>query len=180
MNRQQCQSHIDNTILKAHEIFGDKMLPLYDVTVDYFSKGRSAGMAGYKWGIGATRIPNTLEFNEILMNENGDAFINTIIHEVAHHVTVLLYPNAKQSHGPEFKWVMSKLGGRPNTYHQYDVSNTKGNKRKRYIYTCSADCNTQHKISAHLHTKIKNKTTITRICTKCCKPILFAGKVIEI
>jgi len=49
----------------------------------------------------------------------------TIAHEIAHHITRKLYPNAAQAHGPEFRYVMSQIGYKGDTYHTMDVSAAK-------------------------------------------------------
>ena len=41
----------------------------------------------------------------------------TIAHELAHHICHHLYPDCKQWHGPEFRWVMMQIGYDGNTYH---------------------------------------------------------------
>lgn len=41
----------------------------------------------------------------------------TIAHELAHHITAVLYPKASQWHGVEFRAVMQSIGYRGDTYH---------------------------------------------------------------
>lgn len=41
----------------------------------------------------------------------------TIAHELAHHITAILYPKARQWHGVEFRAVMQSIGYRGDTYH---------------------------------------------------------------
>lgn len=41
----------------------------------------------------------------------------TIAHEIAHHIVAFKYPNAKQNHGPEFRWVMQSIGYDGLTHH---------------------------------------------------------------
>ncbi len=152
-NRSWCCMQVVNVLIKANDIWN---LDLDVPSIDFYSKGKVAGTARC--------ISWRLEFNEILMDENKDSFIQTIIHEVAHLVTHKLYPNAKQNHGPEFKYVITKLGGEAKTYHNYDVSNVPGKKQQRHQYKC-VGCGKVMQISTTLHNRL-HRDVVYR--TRCC------------
>lgn len=41
----------------------------------------------------------------------------TIAHELAHHIAHCIWPQSKQWHGPEFRFVMDAIGMNGDTYH---------------------------------------------------------------
>jgi SprT protein len=93
-----------------------------------------------------------IELSEQLFLENIESFFeNTIPHEVAHILTEILYPNAKQDHGPEWKSVMRELGIEPVRCHNYDTSSCYNDTRIRYNCVCS----THHLLSKIRHNKAK-------------------------
>lgn len=49
----------------------------------------------------------------------------TIAHEIAHHITHCMFPNAKQWHGTEFRFVMQAIGYDGNTYHYMNCKDAK-------------------------------------------------------
>jgi SprT protein len=66
---------------------------------------------------------NLIELNFQLFDKYTEAFFNrTIPHEAAHLITRILFPKAKQAHGPEWRHVMNILGVDSSTYHKYDIS----------------------------------------------------------
>lgn len=102
-----------------------------------------------------------INLNPVFLNVYKDEFIqSTVVHEFAHIATRILYPFAKQSHGPEFKKTMRLLGSTPRTYHQYSAEHLENagielkvkRRQKRYTYMCR--CRT-HQISASRHNKMK-------------------------
>jgi SprT protein len=133
--------------------------------VSFFNKTRRAGWCNY--------FTNEVGFNEILARDNWTEFENTVIHEIAHLATNNLFPNAKQYHGPEFRWVMRQMGGSGETYHNYDVSSVKKDRKaqKRYVYKCSCQ---EHKISGRKHSAIKNGSVYR--CVKCRDTIKYTMK----
>lgn len=177
MNRSECVTHTENVIIRAHDMFGDAMLPLYDLKINFFQRGVAGGFArfmrskakGYISGI-------SIDFNEILMQENSEDFINTIIHEISHHVTGLLFPFAKP-HGSEFKSIMLLLGGDGKRCHSYKTDSVK-QQVKKFLYRCPNGCET-YQVSAHLHTKLQNHNTRRCCCKKCRSRVIFSHPVIE-
>lgn len=127
-------------------------------TVNFFSKGKHAGLA--------YRHAHVVEFNETLMRENSSNFEKTVVHEIAHRATFQLFFNAKQQHGPEFKYVFQTLLDRLNineqatTYHSFNISTVA--RDRQYVYRCSNGC--EHQVGAIVHRKIQQGEV--RICVK--------------
>lgn len=166
MNREQIIENVNSVISKVNSI--NLLNETFSVDkIDFFSKGRSAGLANFRL--------NLLKFNEVLAKENSESFMNTIIHEVAHLVAKKKYPNMKQHHGPEWKSVFIKLGGNGQTYHSYDISSVV--KTKQFIYTCGCK-DKELKISKIKHTRMSNNATVYH-CVQCKHTIKFTGKEIN-
>lgn len=113
-------------------------------SVEFFDSSVVAGRAHYR--------EHKVSFNTTLAGENSEAFMNTIIHEMAHLVTRMKYPNVKQSHGPQFKSIFISMGGNGKRCHSYDVSTVKREVVRTYVvYKCSCR---EHNITAATHKKI--------------------------
>lgn len=111
-----------------------------------------------------------IELNEVLFLENVEQFFSrTIPHEVAHVITRIIYPHAKQAHGPEWRNVMSMLGVDDNTRcHSYDVSSVvKPRLSEKFTYVCS--CDRPLILSKIMHNKIQRGSV--RICMVCKTPV---------
>ena len=79
-------------------------------------------------------VQHMVEFSAELMWEHTEHFVrDTIPHEVAHIVTNLIFPNAKQHHGPEWKSMLEWLlnGAEAKTYHT--LTNTVHAARKAKV-----------------------------------------------
>jgi SprT protein len=152
---------------KVHEVIAhaNKIYPNLNMavpTVAFFSRGRVAGRAYW--------VRHHLEFNEVLARENPESFHETVIHEIAHLVTHKVFADAKQAHGPEFKYVDQSLGGRGTRCHSYDVSSVATKKRKvRYEVKCS--CQT-HWVTKSVVSNINNP--YRKISCKTCKSGVMA------
>ena len=87
------------------------------------NKSNIAGFA-YRW-------EKKVEFNLRFAEEQD--FETTIMHELAHIVQYLVYPFAKQAHGPEFKSIMKTMGFSDRTYHSYNVKEAKSKKLEKLL-----------------------------------------------
>jgi SprT protein len=143
-----------------------KIRDLATPTVSFFSKGSTAGRAWYH--------RHLVEFNDVLAAENGEKFINTVKHEIAHLITNVTYPLAS-AHGVQFKSVMRMLGGDGERCHTYDVSSVKNVRlKKRVEYACACR---SHNMTTQAHKKvITGKVRYT--CKKCGQTLQSTGKVI--
>ncbi len=112
-----------------------------------------------------------LRINTVLAEDNLEEYLTNVIpHEMAHLVTHVIYGNV-QSHGREWKGVMSGCYGlRPSRTHNMDVSKVKRTTRKhRYMCGCR-----EHMISTVMHNKISRGQT-TRMCRHCRMIIQYVG-----
>lgn len=158
---------IDELISKADKIWSNSSLSTLSIDVSYRTDmGNTAGYAH------SGKDKNQVEFNAYLILTNLEDFLSdTIPHEVAHIITDRLYPNAKQSHGPEWKSVMQKLGFNPVRRHSYDTSVIPGNKNK-FRYVCTG-CETpiQFLLSKLIHKRILEGNN--RKCCRCNTRIFY-------
>ena len=115
-------------------------LPGHELKIPFSFRTDMKGIAGRAHCYSNKRI----ELSEQLFLENVEEFfLHTIPHEVAHILAVILYPDAKQHHGPEWKSVMRELGVEPVRCHNYDTSSCY--KDTRFRYNCA--CSTHHLLS---------------------------------
>jgi len=157
LNRTEIIAAVDKAHEKAKAAFNWKE---DKPSIGFFSKSATAGLAK-AW-------QNRLEFNEVLAKENPTDFENTVIHEYAHLVTRKLFPRAKQSHGPEFKSVMRRMGGQPNTYHSYNVDSVVKRKTKtRYEVKCGCSKHWVTKRVAEMTRLVKNPI-FCKLCKGAC------------
>jgi predicted SprT family Zn-dependent metalloprotease len=106
-----------------------------------------------------------IELGEDFLEDYGQEFIdNTVVHEAAHAIVRLVYPNAKQDHGPEFRAVMRGFGASTETKHDYKPRVD----AKRHVYQCA--CQT-HYVSTTKHNRIKSGRTYYRC--KFCATVIF-------
>ena len=107
---------------KAEEIYG---VPLTFPIISFRLKGRRAGYA----------VPahNKIAFNNDMLHQNGDAFINdTVGHEAAHLIAYSVYGYNIEPHGKEWKKVMITVCGQsPTRCHTYEVKT-----KNEYICKC--------------------------------------------
>ena len=104
-----------------------------------------------------------IELNEPLFLSNIDGFFaRTIPHEVAHLLQTITYPAAKQSHGPEWRHIMSLLGVDNKRTHSYDVSVCTKIERFRYVCGCT---NRTFNVTKILHNKMQKGQK--RFCNTC-------------
>ena len=106
-----------------------------------------------------------IELNEQLFLENTEQFFSrTIPHEAAHLITHIIYPKAKQSHGPEWRSVMNLLGVEDiKRCHSYDVSSVVQRVTQKFTYVCA--CDRKLSLTKIMHNKIRNGSH--RKCVVC-------------
>ena len=103
-------------------VFGAKMpsYPQFDAT----SKG--IGNAGMYYPRTRTVWINLAYFH----GGGHESLRETIAHELAHHIVEFMYPQSKQYHGPEFKYVMNQIGYDGDRCHRMNVGMAKSVARK--------------------------------------------------
>ena len=133
----------------ATEEFIDKWNSEQNANIPYIKhkfdlRGKVAGQFWY------STSSSWFRWNLPVAEQNSDDYlVQTVGHEVAHHITRTVYPHAT-SHGWEWKNVMRQLGLEPARYHNYAVTPARIVKRP-FKYLCP--CGDTHKITA---TKFKN------------------------
>lgn len=149
--------------------YWDKACTLYPAlrgvacpAVEYFSKGVKAGQAMIRL--------HKVRFNEVLAAENGEAFDDTISHEVAHIAQYIMHPRS-QPHGAEFKRIHRALGGSGNTYHSYNVASVKRYRKGSKVFTCG--CN--RKIVLTPEKSLSAMVYKNIICTVCKSKVEYLG-----
>lgn len=160
------QSEIRSKLQEIVEL-GKSKFPTWSGIIGEVGFVASGVVAGRAW-----RQSKNLEFNLVLAGRAGSTFIQTIAHEVAHLITFELYPFAKQGHGPEFRWVMDRMGFEGSTYHKYDTAGLKRTYTKvRHVGVC--DCG-QHMLTTTVFNRIK--TGVTYKCRRCSGKIAITNK----
>lgn len=110
----------------------------------------------------------TVHLNDVLLSTLNEITIKqTIIHEIAHHLTPILFPNHKQAHGPEFKRIDKSLGGLGRAkapVDDFDAFEVASSTRKITTFEYICLCQT-FKITKNRHTRILNGAKYH--CGKC-------------
>jgi SprT protein len=132
--------------------------------IQYRSIGRGiAGTASY--------ATSTLTFDPFYIEQNPKAYMaRTVPHEVAHLLTRMLYPEAKQHHGPEWRAIMKRLGAEATTYHSYDTTNAPGRHARDHVYKCACR---QFNLTKKMHNSIQNGNS--RRCLSCKGSLTYVG-----
>lgn len=117
-----------------------------EIKVEFNLKGTAAGM--YCHNCGGTK--KRFRFNMDIYKLNRNNMDQTIIHEVAHYVTVEKYGFLKKvkPHGKEWKHVMSMMGGIPKRCHNLKMPKS---TKEKFEYYCK--CRTVW-VSKTLHKRI--------------------------
>src|SRR5690606_25464272 len=98
---QKVEDKILETYLNAQEKF-NVIFEIPKLSFD-IRGARVAGRANY--------ADNLIKINPSFLIEHPEEMLNrTIGHECVHLICHKLYPNAKQAHGPEWKYLMRSLG----------------------------------------------------------------------
>ncbi len=154
---QELKDRVNAKIIECTEkILGKERASRFSFPVTYRTDlKRVAGFAYFE----ELRI----ELNEqLLLNNIETFFVTTIPHEVAHLLQAILYPAAKQVHGPEWRSIMTYLGSPISRTHSYDTSVCTAGERFRYVCNCE---NKTFKVTKILHNKMQKGQK--RYCDTC-------------
>ena len=160
----QVEDKVLETLLTAQRVFGRTFeLP----KVEFKDMGRTAGKAYYH--------DNKIVLSPTLLEENQDTFIErTVIHECGHLINRHVFPFAKQSHGPEWRSVMRRLGSEDvSRCHSYDTSSV-AQSRDKWLYTCG--CGKRFEFGAARHRRAQSGQYR---CGKCKSPCVYTGGVLR-
>jgi len=123
-----------------------------------------------------------IELNEQLFLANREAFFKqTIPHELAHLVVEILYPDAKQAHGPEFRRLMAFWGFDSSTRIKYDreAAGIEIRKQPLYVYECACETQTNiFKFSSTIHKRIEQGDH--RRCRSCHERVVYTGITLNV
>ena len=147
---------------KAHELYGFDVEP----TVSWDLRGLTAGQALYE------RMH--VRLNSKIAAAEGEAFRQTVGHEVAHLVTYWRWDKAGRRrklrhHGLEWQSVMRALGYEARRCHNY-ASAERVRKVKRYTYVCR--CGIPHTLSSRKHSVMQmadRHLSVGGFFCACCK-----------
>jgi len=118
------------------------------------------------------RMSHVIELNPKLLID-AIKFKRTLVHELAHAVTIELWPRSKH-HGREWKAVMRYMLAEPARCHCYDTSHIKRRQTRAEIQ-CS--CGKIFTLSKNCYTRMTNGTTGYR--HKECKRNLIDAKFVR-
>lgn len=147
-------------------LFRNFTMPTFKIS--FAMRGRSAGQICFRRGVMGNY---DIRYNNTLLQENGDTFLNrTVPHEAAHIVAREVYGDRIRAHGREWKSVMVAFGIDPDEVtrcHSYDTANS-ARTMQRYSVFCN--CMT-HEITATRFNKMLRGNIYT--CRKCKTPLLM-------
>ena len=133
--------------------------------------------SGKRVGAWAFSKRNLIQFNAhfFQFKNNWDDIVNqTTPHEIAHLICDLLFPSAKQAHGPEWRYVASKLGIEPRRCHNMEGVKEYKPQPRPYIYWCLG-CKKEFKLTGIKHSRILNGTNY--FCGACRGKIVFVRQL---
>lgn len=142
------QAKLQEVEQKAFSIF---RFPIGIIRWEYNSNlpCKTAGLA-YRSKVAFDLNPRYVEsHSEQLLNE-------TVPHEIGHLVCFKVYPYAKQGHGPEFRYILRRLGypDAARTYHDYKRDDDPVKSRHpRYPVLC-AKCGERMELTARMISKL--------------------------
>ena len=157
---QQCFDYFFEIVRKAEELYSKDF---DDIILEIDEKPLRKNVLAFY-----TPNTKTVHLNNVLLSTLSEITIKqTIIHEIAHHLTPILFPEHKQAHGPEFKRIDKSLGGLGRAKapaDDYDAFQRASTTRKTTTFEYICLCRTHH-ITKNRHTRILNGQTY--ICGKC-------------
>ena len=134
---RQCQA-------EARRLFPDFRLYDAQLPVVFVRSGRIAGMAKRKKDV------YNLEFSvEAILKDREEMLTNTIPHEMAHIVDMVLH-GGRSSHGPRWQHIVQALGG--STERTHDIPLQKARRSRKYIY--KASCGTEVEVGPRHHKSV--------------------------
>jgi SprT protein len=168
---------LQEKVIEAVKFYVDLANELYDLglnvpEISFNMRGRAAGQ--FK----GNSFKPTVRFNRILLEENGQAFIDqTVPHEVAHYVIFEKHgskrtrPRNIRPHGWEWQKIMRDFGCSPKRCHSYDTSNSRQGRRsfprRQFVYACACQ---EHKVGPARHRRIQTRER-TYTCRNCGTPL---------
>lgn len=155
---------------------GQTIFPINIPDIQFKVKGLVAGYASLNFHTGSC----TLDFNEAIMEDNFDDFVDrTVPHEVAHYCSMLLKGQIKRGskteyHGAHWRSIMRFFGVDDiKRCHSYRVDKANRKMRRRFSYKC--DCGYDHQLATVTHNRIQREQK-SFICKDCRSTLTWTGK----
>ncbi|EED35255.1 protein SprT [Luminiphilus syltensis NOR5-1B] len=129
------------------------------ITVRFDLRGSAAGMfcarSGERW----------IRFNPWLFAKDWQRHASdTVLHEVAHYGVHMAYPpRSVRAHGPEWRSLVSQLGGSPAATFDDNLEGVPTRRQRRHRYHCG--CQT-HWLSSTRHNRVLRRKA-TYHCVQC-------------
>lgn len=139
-------SHAEKTIAKL-ESMG---FPRLDIS--YTVEKLPAKTAGQ-----AHLYSKIVKINTLYLKEHKESILcDTLPHEICHIYQAHYFPNAKQSHGPEWKRLMKAVGLQANTYHNMSIPEIAQSKRKKVRYVYVTQSGKEGLLTRQQHTDVQS------------------------
>ncbi|BCX88081.1 hypothetical protein MIN45_P0448 [Methylomarinovum tepidoasis] len=141
----QIYQRLGELLALAGAHFRWQVLPAFEVAFDL--RGKAAGQ------MVAGRSGVRLRFNPVLLRQNWEDFLHTVVaHELAHAVVWWQYGRRAKPHGPEWQAVMRLFGLEPQRCHDYDVAGGQARRLQRFRYRCGCR---EHALTSIRHGRIQ-------------------------
>lgn len=135
--------------------------------------GECAGQVQYQ----RTRqriTPIRIRFNLAIARRNWVTFADqTVPHELAHAVALILHGRDGIGHGPAWKRIMHAFGKPATRCHQFDMTEVPVRRQRRFAYRCG--CDSEILLTTTRHRRIQTKKQIY-LCRQCRQPLYPASK----
>ncbi|MEX2515734.1 MAG: SprT-like domain-containing protein [Gammaproteobacteria bacterium] len=133
-------------------------------SVQFDLRGRCAGQLRLRRTLPGLK-PELIRYNLVLAANNETDFIEqTVPHEVAHAVAVILHGRAGTGHGAGWREVMHFFGKPLTRCHDYDVSAVAARRTRKFPYRCH--CAVEHHLGSIRHRRMQTGERIYQ-CRKC-------------
>ena len=144
--------------------------PFAQPSIDFDLRGRCAGMYQVRRA-GDGTVERRIRYNPWLFAKYFDDNISdTVAHEVAHYIVEQTYRRTKvKPHGPEWRAVVSALGGTAKATADFDLQGIPQRQRRTFAYRCSCR---QHRIGVVRHNRVAGQRAryLCRHCGDTLKP----------
>lgn len=154
------KSRIYAKIMDCMKMYEAKGVYFKTPSISFDLRGKTAGKAFY--------TKNHIQLNAVLLLENIDDFVNTVVgHELAHLAD---YVSSKgkivEPHGSNWQKMMKIIGQSPDRVHDYDTTNS--GVLKQYLYKCAC--------KEYLLSSRRKNSGNTYICKLCKQPLVPVKK----
>lgn len=133
--------------------------------------GASAGQVQFSRRPWKTE-PVAIRFNLPIARHNPDTIRRTVAHEIAHAVAVLVHGRKALGHGTHWRQIMAHFGQPATRCHDYDKSQIRIRRQRRFIYHCA--CPDPQLLSTVRHNRQQHGKQ-HYYCRRCRMPLHFTG-----